>query len=139
MPLLLRAFLFTVPRFILILAMVIALNRFDPTPLPQWTVAVLAYFLHFIITFLFGLWTMRGRVLTWLQVGMVTGIFLVVGLLWEIGLYLWMTKASVLEVGSQLNAKSLILLGIYAIAVFAAGAYRRKQVLSASLPEGLTV
>lgn len=137
MPLALRAALLTVPRFILILGMVLALNRFDPSPLPVWTTAVLAYVLHFIITFLFGLWAMRGRAPTGFQIGVVTTVFLVVGVVWEAGLYVWMTKAKVLEVFSQLDDKSFVLLVIYAIATILAGLYTQKKHRQAQMPEGL--
>ncbi len=138
MPLVLRAILLTIPRFILILAMVLGLNRFDPSPLPEWTVAVLAYILHFVITFLFGLWTMRGRVPTAKQIGMVTVIVLFFGVVWEMGLYIWMTSASIADIFTQFNAKSLVLLVIYAVAIILAGLYTQKKNRQAQMPEGLS-
>ena len=76
MPLFLRAILLTVPRFIVILSLVSGLNRLDVSPLPEWTIAVSAYALHFLITFFFGYWAMRKIMPSWGQVLMVTGIFL---------------------------------------------------------------
>ncbi|MBP6945228.1 hypothetical protein KBD61_05570 [Patescibacteria group bacterium] len=138
MPLVLRAILLTVPRFILILAMVLGLNRFDPSPLPEWTVAVLAYVLHFVITFVFGLWTMRGRIPTAKQIGLVTVITLVFGVVWEMGLYIWMTSASLTDIFTQFNAKSLVLLVMYALATILAGLYTQKKNRQAQMPEGLS-
>lgn len=138
MPLILRAILLTIPRFILILAMVLGLNRFDPSPLPEWTVAVLAYVLHFVITFIFGLWTMRGRVPTAKQIGWVTLVVLIFGVVWEMGLYIWMTSASVTDIFTQLNTKSLVLLALYAVATILAGLYTQKKNRQAQMPEGLS-
>lgn len=128
MPLFLRTFLVTVPRFILIIGMVIGLNRLDVSPLPESVVGILAYLLHFLITFLCALWAMRGAGRSWGQIFGVAGVFLVVGTGWEMGLYAWMTKSSIWEMVQNLGLQSLYLLVIYFVAVLCAGAYNRGRV-----------
>lgn len=137
MPVLLRAFLLTVPRFIVILAMVIGLNRLDVSPLPEWTVAVSAYTLHFLVTFLFALWAMHGRFPRWGQVFAVVAMFLVFGVMWEVGLYTWMTHASFREVIAGFNRGSFSLLCVYALATFLAGAYVRQSRVSHAADDSL--
>lgn len=139
MPLFLRAALFTVPRFIAILGMVIGLNRLDVSPLPEWTVALLAYVLHFVITFLFALWVMRKQAPSWGDVIGVAVTFLLVGVMWEIGLYAWMTGTGISEIVGGFTSSSLYLLVIYAIAVGLAGAYKRQTNVQEKTPEGLNV
>jgi len=125
MPLFLRAFLITVPRFILIIGMVIGLNRLDVSPLPEWVVAILAYLLHFLITFVCALWAMRGAGRSWGQIFGVAGIFLIIGTCWEMGLYAWMTSSSVWEMVQSLGRQSVYLLLLYFVAILCAGAYNR--------------
>lgn len=125
MPLFLRAILITVPRFILIVGMVIGLNRLDISPLPEWGITVLAYVLHFLITFLCGLWALRGEARSWAQIVGVAAMFLVVGTLWEMGLYAWMTDSGLWEMIKNLGRQSVYLLAMYFVAVLLAGAYNR--------------
>ncbi len=127
MPLFLRTILLTVPRFIVILALVIGLNHLDVSPLPEWTIAITAYALHFLITFLFGYWAMRTIMPSWAQVTMVTVLFLVFGVLWEVGLYAWMTQSTLQDVLSGFSRESLWLLCLYTIATLSAGAYTRQR------------
>ena len=130
MPLFLRAILLTVPRFIVILALVIGLNHLDVSPLPEWTIAITAYALHFLITFLFGYWAMRNIMPSLGQVFMVAGIFLLFGVLWEVGLYTWMTQSTFTDVLSGFSRESLWLLCIYAVATLLSGAYARQARVS---------
>lgn len=138
MPVLLRALLLTVPRFILILAMVIGLSHLDVSPLPEWTVAVSAYAMHFLITFGFAFWAMRKTFPTWGVVCLVTAIFLIFGVAWEVGLYMWMTQTSFSEVVSGFSRESFYLLCIYTVAALLAGAYVRQTRVSQVVNDSLS-
>ncbi len=128
----LRAIFLTIPRFIVILVAIIGLNHLDVAPLPDWTLVVASYAVHFLVTFIFAWWALRKVFPSWKQVGLVASIFLVFGVGWEVGLYAWMAQATWSEVLNGFSRESGILFVIYVLATFAAGALVRDRRVEAA-------
>lgn len=137
MRLFLRAFILTILRFAVILAMVLAVENFDFSPLPVWTAVVLVYLLHFAITYAFGLWTFRGLAPSQNQIIIVAAEFLVFGTLWEALFYLFASQGTWRDLAANYHWQSLYIIAIYLAAVLLAGYRMRRKHIKATLPEGL--
>jgi len=138
MKLFLRAFLIAIPRHLLILAAIVALQQFDFSPLPDWTMIPVLYFIHFALTYLFAEWAMaRGPAPGWKQ-GLITfATFLVTGTLMEFLVVAYLGGGGWADAWAGLSWSSLYLVLIYAAAVALATYRLRRKKIQAALPEGM--
>ncbi|MDO8618218.1 MAG: hypothetical protein Q7N87_05035 [Candidatus Uhrbacteria bacterium] len=133
----LRALLLTIPRFLILIAVLSALQNIEVSPLPNWTLILVAYLLHFLITYLFAVWSFGKRIPRWHHGLMVALIFVVFGTALEGGLFVYSQGGRFTNLLENYRWQSLYIVVLYALAVFFA-AYRvkRKQIHEA-LPEGM--
>ena len=136
MMLFVRAFFITIVRFIVILAVMMALGYLDVSPLPDWTLFAFAYLLHFALTYLFARWAFGRRSPRLKQTLTVFLTFLIFGTGLEVVIY-FTGGGQLKDLLSHYTWQSLYLILIYAAAVWLA-AYRSRRVrVKQELPEGL--
>ncbi len=133
----LRAFLFSIPRHLVIFIAVIALSQFEWSPLPEWTMIPVMLILQFLITFFFAEWTLIRHTPSKWDALLVFLIFLVFGTLWEGMFMVYIGGGEWSQILRSYSWGSLWIIAIYACAVAAATYRVRRKKIQATLPEGL--
>ena len=137
MKLIFRTFFLTLFRLFVIMTILIALQNFDFSPLPEWTAIVVAYLAHFGVTWFFAAWAFWKQYPSTRDVVTVSVIFLVIGTALEAGLYFVLNPYGTLQgLLHNYQWQSLIIVAIYLAAIlFAAFRARTKQ--TPSIVEGI--
>ena len=133
----LRALLLTIPRFIVLLGLLLALENFDVSPFPIWTLTVTAYLIHFFVTYFFAIWTFGKRVPQWSHALTVVLTFVIFGTSLEAGVFLISQKGDVSDLWRNYHWQSLYIIFVYAIAIFLAMYRVRHKRVREALPEGM--
>jgi len=136
---LVRALIASVPRFLIIMALLNAVLYFETSPLPEaLTYLVLAYLIHFGATYLAGAWIFAKHRPEWLEIGAITLFVLVFGTFLEIAAYVSIFKRSWSIAFSSYTWESLIVILVYAAAVVLAG-WRARMKHPSIVPEGINL
>lgn len=132
----LRVIGLTFLRFFALLALGIFLQRFEVSPLPEWTLYAFGYAVQFGMTFFLTMIALRRVTPDTGRVAMVAVSFLVLGTGLEGGLYLFLTKGTWRDLAANYNAMSVLLAGWYVFAVIAGG-WRARRSGGIAMVEGL--
>lgn len=133
---LMRALFWLIPRNLVLTVLLYFIPWIEWTPLPDLSVA-LAYLYHFCITYLFARWTYGRHVPTWVDAGIVSAVFVILGTILEIFVEVWRTGAELKRVGFSYNWHSLAIVLVYIAAVFLAAwrvRHKTKKEISEVLP-----
>ena len=141
MKLFLRAVVLTVLRFIALLILLIFVQNFEVSPLPDWTLVAFAYLMDLIITYLFARWVFRKQDVNWPGVATVAAVFVVGQMLLEAGLQYFISPTTTTWLGllTSYTWQSLLVIGAYLVAVFVAGWQKIKKNRRAVNPAGRSV
>ncbi len=123
----LRLFGFTILRYLAILILVLFVQNFEVSPLPEWTLVLFAYVMHFVITMGCTYWLFRRRLTT---VGRIvaTGVaFIIVSTMLETWLYLLIIQGDIRDVWANFSWRSLPLVVTYILAIGSAVSIRRRK------------
>lgn len=138
MKLLLKSLFITIPRFFVITALVTSLLYFDPSPLPEdLTLTTLSYVIHIGATFLFAKWAFHKMHPSWVDAGLVAGVFVVFGTMLEAWLSSIITRSTFWSAFTNYNWQSLLIVVFYITAVFAAAWHSRHRAKQAVTPAGM--
>lgn len=124
-------------RFIAIMAIVIFQQRFEVSPLPEWTFIVFLYVLHILATYLFARWVFARRLPEPKHVLFVAVLFVVLEAMFEGGLYLVYTSGDWHGLWANYSLWSLWIATLYFGTVMIAGWLARRKRIQANLPEGM--
>lgn len=134
-----RAILALIVRFFLLLGIGLFADNFEVSPLPAWTLTVFVYFLLFLVTYIAARWV-YGKLLPTRQVLLtVLLLFLLIQTAAEAILYMRLTHASLGTVVNNYSLVSILLLSWHAGAIVCAYLRKRRQLLRAVVPEGLSL
>ncbi|MBM3204678.1 hypothetical protein FJZ48_01700 [Candidatus Uhrbacteria bacterium] len=134
----LRAVLFSIPRHLVIILALTAIQNFDFHPLPLWTAIAVTYFFQWVITWFFAEWTFWHRLPRFKEMLMVFCIFLVMGTLIEVSYVSFLIRVDWWKIfTSVLQWDRLYLVATYFLAVSIAAFHVRRRHVKAKLPEGL--
>ncbi len=132
-----RALFFTILRFLILIAVLSALQNVEVSPLPNWTLILAAYLVHFLITYLFAVWSFGKRIPRWPQALLVALIFIIFGTMLEAGLFIFSRHGSLSGLIENYHWQSLYLITVYVLAVFLAAYRVRRKHVHEALPEGM--
>lgn len=132
-----RALLVSVPRFLLLMGFLAGLQWVEWSPLPAWTGVVLAYALHFSLTYLAARWVFARHSPTSHDVWATAIILVAMELLLEgLALMLFM-RADLSDVLRQYGWVSLVIIAMYVLATVGAAARATRVHVKQVMPEGL--
>lgn len=132
----LRLFGFTLLRYVAILILVLFVQNFEVSPLPEWTLTLFAYVMHFLITMGLTYWLFRRRLMTIGRIIAVAVAFIILTTMLETWLYLLIIQGDSRDIWANFSWRSLPLVFTYLAAIGAAIAVRRRKERSAaSLPQ----
>lgn len=132
-----RAILASVPRFFILIVALAGLQWVEWSPLPVWTGIVVAYALHFIVTYAAARWVFLRHPPTAYDTIATAILFVVAELLFEGGAFYFFTHADLTDVFRQYGWVSLIIVALYVLATVGASARARRVQVKQGLPEGL--
>ncbi len=136
--LLFKSFFITIPRFFTITALIASLLYLDTSPLPEEaTIIILSYLIHIGVTFLFAKWAFHKASPTWGDAGMVAGVFIIFGTVWEAWLSSFITRGEIWDALTNYNWQSLLIVLLYIGAVFAAAWHSKHVARKATTPKGM--
>lgn len=133
---LMRSLFWLIPRNMVLTVLFYFMPWIEWTPLPDLSTG-LSYVYHFGITYLFARWTYGRHVPSWVDAGIVSAVFVVLGTLVEIFVVTWRTGADFTRVGLSYNWHSLAILFTYVAAVFLAAwrvRHKTRKEISEVLP-----
>lgn len=122
----LRALLFSIPRFLIIIIALFGIDRFDFSPLPVWTALAVSYAVHFFVTYLFAVWTFGKRAPSASGTVTVCLTFLIWGAVLESAAYLFLMHATFRQLLATYRLQALPVFAMYLIAILLA-AWRTKR------------
>ncbi|MBP7133785.1 hypothetical protein KBA73_01075 [Patescibacteria group bacterium] len=127
----------TLTRFFVLLAIGVFRERFEVSPLPEWTFTVFIHLLLFLTTYLWTRWVYKKQLPTR---GMWIGVvffFLLGEAILEVAVYLKLTNLQLSQILGGYNLYSLLLLIGHGLAIVAATMITRRKVLRSVLSEGM--
>lgn len=116
---LVRAFFWLIPRFFILFVFLYFVPWVDWTPLPDLSIP-LSYFYHFIVTYVFARLAYGRHVPSWIDAGVVSGVFVLFGTLIEIFYVMLKFNATFREVAFNFTWHSLAITIVYVIAALVA-------------------
>lgn len=117
----------TLLRYLSLVALVIFVRNFEVSPLPEWTLLVFAYLMHFLITMGYAYWAFRHRLVSAGRVAAVCVFFIILGTILEAWLYLLIIQGDRRDIWANYSWRSLPLVIIYLAAIGAAVFLRKRQ------------
>ncbi|PIP60273.1 hypothetical protein COX00_04435 [Candidatus Uhrbacteria bacterium CG22_combo_CG10-13_8_21_14_all_47_17] len=134
-----RVFYITLVRFFVLTTLLTSLRYFDASPFPQEaSVITLSYIFHALITFLFAKWVFAKRTSpTWTEAGIVTGLFVVVEIVFELSLWAVITGGSFIGALQNFTWQSFVIILIYILAVYTAAWQTRTSRARRANPSGM--
>ncbi len=124
-------------RFFVLLAIGVFRERFEVSPLPEWTFVVFIHLLLFLTTYLWTRWVYKKQLPTrgmWIGI---TLFFLLGEAMLEVAVYLKLTNLQFAQILGGYNLYSLFLVVGHAVAITAATMVTRRKVLRSVLSEGM--
>ncbi|MCE9586075.1 hypothetical protein K8R04_02010 [Candidatus Uhrbacteria bacterium] len=131
-----RSFFWLIPRAMVLTVLFYFMPWIEWTPLPDLSTG-LSYVYHFLVTYLFARWAFGRHVPTWIDAGVVSAVFIVLGTLLEITIVAWRTGADLNVIGASFSWHSLGIVLVYILAVFLAAwrvRHKQKKALNEVLP-----
>lgn len=134
----LRAFLIGILRFVLVLALIIFSQKFEVSPLPEWTLGAFIYLCLFFLTFFAARWVFARRMPNPRTVLFCFLVFILIETVSEVGFYLVSVRnAGIYDVTANFGVHTLLLYAMYFFAVWLAGFLLRRKKVREQLPEGI--
>ena len=139
MKIFLRSLILAVLRFFCLIVLLIFVQNFEVGPLPDWTLIAFTYLMDFLVTYLFARWATRKCRLDWLKVSIVAAVFIVGQILLEIGLQYFINPktTTIQSMIASYSWQSLAVIGVYLLAVYAAGWRKIKLNQKSTIAEGM--
>lgn len=137
MKLFFRVFLLALPRFIILMVILIGLNQIDFSPLPAWTMLVIAYLAHFVVTYFFANWAFHKHRPNMKQALLVGGTFIIWGSMLEALLFIVLQGGRTNHLWDNYHWQSLYIVALYILAVAFSAYHMRRHYVKTELAEGL--
>jgi hypothetical protein len=110
----------SVPRFFAIVLLVLFSQRFEVSPLPEWTLYAFVYLMQFAVTYWASQWVFGAAVPAWREFGVVAVVFLGLEWFYEALMAVWFADQSWREVWGQVSWFTLWIFLLYLMGVFIA-------------------
>ncbi len=115
-------------RFLLLSILVLFVQNFEVSPLPNWTLIVFAYLVQYGITYGCARFVLRHHIqTTWWEVVAMCVAFIMVSTMMETSLYLFIIRGDARDVLANYSWRSLPLVFLHLLAILSAVWMHRRQ------------
>lgn len=135
--LVIKTLLISLLRFVAIMGLVIFVQHFEVSPLPDWTLTLFAYLMQILITYLAARWVFRKRTPGTRETIVVAAMFVLLEILYESGLYLYLTDYYWSGLPGNFQWPTLLISALYVVTVAGAAWQARKKNIIQVMPEGM--
>lgn len=121
------------------MALVLLSQGFEVSPLPEWTLFAFVFVMQFLATFVCAALAIRRHLPGKTEWIILLFAFLLIETFLEVQLSILLSGGSWRDISTSFGWMTLIPLASYFIAVTLAVQYKRRKILQAHLPEGVTL